>query len=164
MNKPNGSGGGKGKQPPNMRILGQHIRDLSFENFAFRRGKSVNVVPDMQIHLNVDAKGIQGKGMFEVLLKLNIDSREKDSGERIFLLEIEYAGIIQAENAPDSVLQPFLLVECPRLMFPFLRRIISDITHEGGFPSFHLNVIDFTQLLHNELEKSRSQQAKKANA
>ena len=88
----------------------------------------------------------------------------KESGEPLFLFEIEYAGVFQISGVPDEQLHPYLLIECPRITFPYLRRIVSDVTRDGGFPPLNLEQIDFLQLYRNELQRrAQAQQAQKAS-
>jgi preprotein translocase subunit SecB len=95
-------------------------------------------------------------------MKLVIDSSSKDKKTKLFLLELDYGGIFHIEGIPDDQLHPFLLIECPRMLFPFARRIVSDVTRDGGFPPLNLENIDFVQLYRQEL--LRRQQAAAAQA
>ncbi len=140
-------------QQPRMQIFGQFIRDLSFENVAAQKGFEGDTQPDVQVQVNLDARQRETDGNFEVLLKLNIESKVKDADQVLFILEIEYAGLFHIENVPDDQLHPFLLIECPRMLFPFVRRIVSDITHDGGFPPLNLENIDFLMLYRQELQR-----------
>ena len=81
----------------------------------------------------------------------------------LFVLELDYGGVFQIENIPDDQLHPYLLIECPRMLFPFLRRIVSDITRDGGFPPLNLENIDFLKLYRQEIER-RKQEDKKATS
>lgn len=143
--------------PPQLRTLGQFIRDLSFENIVARGGTSGNVTPDIQVKVALDAKK-RAEGQFEVIGKYNITSKDKESGNTLFVLELEYGGIFALENVPDEQLHPFLLIECPRMMFPFVRRIVSDITHDGGFAPLNLDTIDFVALYRQGLQQRVAQQ------
>ena len=138
---------------PRLQILGQFIRDLSFENVAAQKGIEGNVQPDIQVQVNLDARQRDTAGNFEVILKLNIESRAKDADEKLFILEIEYAGIFHIENVPDDQMHPFLLIECPRMIFPYLRRIVGDVTRDGGYPPLNLDNIDFLALYQQELAR-----------
>jgi preprotein translocase subunit SecB len=88
-----------------------------------------------------------------VLLKFRVTSRNKSGGETLFLLELEYGGVFHIENVPEPQLHPFLMIECPRLLFPFVRRIVSDITRDGGFPPVNLDVVEFVALYRSELAR-----------
>ena len=88
-----------------------------------------------------------------MITKLNITSKSKENGDPLFVLELEYAGIFQIEGLPEEQLHPYLLIECPRITFPFLRRIVSDVTRDGGFPPLNLETIDFMALYRSELAR-----------
>ncbi|MCF6233782.1 MAG: protein-export chaperone SecB [Rhodobacteraceae bacterium] len=158
-----GSKGGAEATPPavQMKILGQFVRDLSFENVMAQKGASGDVQPDVSVQVNLDAKKRQVDGQFEVVIKLNIESKAKESGDVLFLMEIEYAGIFQIAGVPDDQMHPYLLIECPRMLFPFLRRIVSDVTRDGGYPPLNMDNIDFIQIYRAEMAR---QQAAKAAA
>lgn len=138
---PNGS-----DKSANIQILGQYIRDFSFENIMAQKGISGEVTPDISVQVSLDAKKRPSGPQFDVICKYSISSKDKASNETMFLLELEYGGFFQIENLPEQQLRPFLLVECPRLLFPFVRRIVADITREGGFPPLSLELIDFAAL------------------
>ncbi len=144
-----------------MKVLGQFVRDLSFENVMAQKGASGDVQPDVSVQVNLDAKKRNDEGQFEVMIKLNIESKAKESGDVLFILEIEYAGIFQIGGVPDDQLHPFLLIECPRMLFPFLRRIVSDVTRDGGYPPLNMDNIDFVQIYRNEMARIQAQQAAK---
>jgi preprotein translocase subunit SecB len=143
---------------PGMKILAQYIRDMSFENILSQKGASGEVAPDVQIQVNIDAKKRTVENQFEIVIKLKVNSVNKGTTENLFLLEIEYAGLFLVTGVPDEQLHPFLLIECPRMLFPFLRRIVSDVTRDGGFPPLNLETIDFLQLYRQELERRQSEQ------
>lgn len=140
-------------QAPKMQILGQFIRDMSFENIVAQKGIQGDVQPDIQVQVNLDAKKRPADNQYEIVLKLNITSKNKADEVALFLLELEYGGIFQVENVPEEQLHPFLLIECPRMLFPFVRRIVSDVTRDGGFPPLNLDTIDFVALYRAEIER-----------
>ena len=127
---------------PGFRILAQFIRDLSFENP--RAPDSLRAVggqpPQIDMGVEMNAKG-RPDGLFEVDLKLSC--RADRNGEPVFHIELLYGGLFQIQGVPAEEMETVLLVECPRFMFPFARRIISDLTTEGGFPPFMIDPIDF---------------------
>ena len=145
---------------PTMNVLAQYIRDMSFENILAQKGVGGQVAPDVQVQVNLDAKKRSSENQYELVIKLRIDSKSKKSKDQLFLLEIEYGGIFQVSGVPEDQLHPYLLIECPRLLFPFLRRIVSDITRDGGFPPLNLETIDFLSLYKNEIERRRAQAEK----
>jgi preprotein translocase subunit SecB len=114
--------------------------------------------------VNIDAKKRPLENQYEVIIKAEIASKTKEKAEPMFLLELEYGGIFHIENIPEDQLHPYLMIECPRMLFPFLRRIVSDVTRDGGFPPLNLDSIDFMQLYRNEVQRRVAENAKeKAN-
>ncbi len=142
-----------------MKVLGQYVRDLSFENVMAQKGAGGDVQPDVSVQVNLDARKRQIEGQYEVMIKLNVESKAKESGDVLFVLEIEYAGIFQIDGVPEDRMHPFLLIECPRMLFPFLRRIVSDVTRDGGFPPLNMDNIDFVQIYRNEMARQQALQA-----
>lgn len=151
-------------QAPQMRVIGQFIRDMSFENIMAQKGAPADVTPDVQVQVNLDAKKRTADNQYETAIKLNVTSKAKDGDTTLFVMEIDYVGIFHIENVPEDQLHPFLLIECPRMIFPFLRRIVSDITRDGGFPPLNLENIDFMSLYRNELARRQATEAPKADA
>jgi preprotein translocase subunit SecB len=144
---------------PQMRVLGQFIRDMSFENIMAQKGGAPEMQPDVQVQVNLDAKKRSQENQFESSIKLNVTSKDKESGSVLFVLEIDYVGMIFIDNIPEAQMHPFLLIECPRMIFPFLRRVVSDITRDGGFPPLNLENIDFVSLYRNEINKRQAEDA-----
>lgn len=144
---------------PNMNILAQFIRDMSFENILAQKGITGEVNPDVQIQVNLDARKRQLENQYEVVIKLKITSKNKETEDKLFLLELEYGGIFLITGIPEDQLHPYLLIECPRMLFPFLRRIVSDVTRDGGFPPLNMDTIDFLQLYRNELTRRQAEAA-----
>lgn len=134
-----------GAQPPvQAQVIGQYIKDLSFENpnvgkLLGPQGEN----PNIQVAVNVDAKKV-GDDVFESAITFKATAANKDM--TFYDLEIEYAGLFRLQNIPEAALEPFLLINCPTLIFPFLRRLIADLTREGGFPPLLMDPIDFAQL------------------
>ena len=144
---------------PSVNVLAQYIRDLSFENILAQKGVSGDVTPDIQIQVKLDARKRSVTDQYETVIKLNIDSKSKDTNDQLFLLEIEYAGVFTVTGVPDEQLHPFLMIECPRMVFPFLRRVVSDLTQDGGFPALNLETIDFMQLYRSEALRRQTEAA-----
>ena len=149
----------KGQVAPKMQVLAQFIKDMSFENILAQRGKGGDAQPNVEVQVNLDAKKRSVENQFEVSIKLKCSAKTKDSGDQIFLLEIEYAGIFHVENVAEEQMHPFLLIECPRMLFPFLRRIVADVTQDGGFQSLNLENIDFLQLYKSEMMRRQAETA-----
>lgn len=140
-----------------MNILAQFVRDLSFENIMAQKGVGGEVTPDVQVQVNLDASKRGTENQYEVITKVTIKSVNKETGDALFMLELDYAGIFMINGIPEDQLHPFLLIECPRMLFPFVRRIVSDVTRDGGFPPLNLENIDFVQLYRNELLRRQAE-------
>ena len=124
-----------------IRILAQYIRDLSFENpRAPDSLRAAATQPAIDLGVELNARGREDN-LFEVDLKLTARASRED--ETIFHLELIYAGLFQIAGVTDAALEQVLMIECPRYLFPFARRLIADLTAEGGFPPFMLEPIDF---------------------
>lgn len=152
---------GEAQQQPQvqMNILGQFIRDMSFENVMAQKGTGGEVQPDVSVQVNLDAKKRSTENQYEVVTKLTVESKNKESGNVLFVLELEYVGVFNIAGVPEDQLHPFLLIECPRMTFPFLRRIVSDVTRDGGFPPLNLDNIDFVAIYRNELARRQQEAA-----
>ncbi len=137
---------------PAIRVISQYIRDLSFEN----PGASVQEQPNIELGIDVGAKPAQtGENTFEVTLKLQARAGTKETA--LFLLELDYAGLFQTVGISGADQERYLLIECPRILFPFARRIIADISAEGGFPPLRIDPVDFAALY--QTQKQRAAQA-----
>jgi preprotein translocase subunit SecB len=128
-------------QQPSFKILGQYLKDFSFENpNAPQSLAPQQQQPDINIAVNVNARNIAPND-FEV--ELHLDAKASGGGKIIFAAELVYAGIFRLENFPQNVLQAAALIECPKILFPFARQIMADATRNGGFPPLMLDPIDF---------------------
>ncbi len=157
------NGAAKANSPQlKMQVLAQFIRDLSFENIVAQKGVQGEVQPDIQVQVSLDAKKRQVDNQYDVVCKFNVTSKNKSDSASLFLLELEYGGVFQLEGVPEAQLHPFLMIECPRILFPFIRRIVSDVTRDGGFPPLNIDNIDFVQLYRQQL--AQRQAAEKQNA
>jgi preprotein translocase subunit SecB len=126
-------------------INAQYIKDLSFENpRAPQTLRPQAAQPSVDINVDVKAQGL-GPDAFEVILTINAGA--KVQGEPLFLIELAYAAVVTVRNVPQELLSPFVLVETPRLIFPFARAIIAEVSRDGGFPPLLINPIDFADLL-----------------
>ncbi len=140
---------------PQMRfqVLAQYIRDMSFENAVVQKGISGDVQPDIQVAVSLDARKRQTENQYEIITRFKVTSKNRTSGEVLFLLELDYGGTFHVEGVPDDQLHPFLMIECPRMLFPFVRRIVSDVTRDGGFPPLNLDAVDFVALYRQEMQR-----------
>ncbi len=134
-----------------MQVLAQFIRDMSFENMVAVKGLSASEVqPDIQVSVNMEARRRPADHQYEVINKYRVTSKNKVNDDVLFLLELDYSGVFTLEGVPEDQLHTFLLIECPRLMFPYVRRIISDVTRDGGFPPLNIDSVDFVALFRQE--------------
>ena len=137
-----------------MQVLAQFVRDMSFENLVAQKGLSgTEMQPDIQVGVSLDARKRPVEHQFDVIAKFKITSKNKATDETLFLMELDYGGVFHVEGVPDEQLHPFLLIECPRMLFPFIRRIISDVTHDGGFPPLNIDTVDFMALYRQEMAR-----------
>lgn len=142
---------------PQIGIQSQYVKDLSFENPG-APGSLVGSTepPDIQVNVEVQARALQAES-YEV--SLHITASGKNGQTTLFMLDLTYGAVCKVVGVPKDSLQPVLLVECPRLLFPFARRVLSDATRDGGFPPLMLNPIDFLSLY-----RQQQQQQSKAAA
>jgi preprotein translocase subunit SecB len=143
--------------PPRLQVLTQYIRDLSFENIAAQKGISgAEGKPDIKVQVNLDAQK-RAADRYEVAIKLKIDSKLADA--QVFIMELDYAGLYLVQNVPAEQLHPLLMIECPRLIFPYVRRIVGDVTRDGGYPPLNLEQIDFLALYRSELQRLQAEKS-----
>jgi len=137
-------------------ILGQYIKDLSFENPtpAQTLQKMSTEKPSMDINVNLNARAV-GEDIYEVDLKITTTAKAGD--DIAFVAELVYSGLFGAKNLPENTLQPFLMIEAPRQIFPFARRILADVTRDGGFPPLMLEPIDFAALYQQQMQAAQEQ-------
>jgi preprotein translocase subunit SecB len=128
---------------PQLRILAQFIRDLSFENPRAPDVLRVEGRPNIELGVEMSARG-RPDGLFEVDLKLS--AKASREAEVAFQIELLYGGLFEVSGIPQEQLEPVLLTECPRYLFPFARQVIAEMTAQGGFPAFMLEPIDFAQV------------------
>ncbi len=145
MAEKNGTNGGAphpgDAEQPQVNIAGQYIKDLSFEapdTQRFFRGPGTN--PNLQLNFNVQVNKLPNSA-FEVALSFEGEAKS-DEGV-LYNIELVYAGAFMLRNVPEDALQPFLFIQAPALLFPFARRLVADLTREGGFPPLMLDPIDF---------------------
>ena len=128
---------------PNLQVVGQYIKDLSFENPGATSGLTER--PQIELGVDLNASRLSEQDMFEVELKIRVDA--KSQGRALFLLEVAYAGVFRLTNMPDvATQQMILLIQAPHMLFPFVRRIVSDVVRDGGMPPLMIEPIDFMQL------------------
>lgn len=147
-------------QGPSIRVLAQFIRDLSFENPRAPDSMHSSLTqPSIDLGVEMNARG-RGDGLFEVDLKLMAAATRES--ETVFHLELVYGGLFQIAGVPEADIEPILLIEAPRFLFPYARRIVSDMTTEGGFPPFLLEPLDFAAIYAQRKAAAAQQQVGQA--
>ncbi|GAA5104762.1 protein-export chaperone SecB [Bartonella jaculi] len=149
----NNSGG-----EPIFAVLTQYLKDFSFENPSAPRSLHPREkAPQIDININVNANPI-GDDNYDVVLSLSV--KANDDTEVLFHVELIYGGVFHLKNIPQEHVMPLVFIECPRLLFPFARQIISDATHNGGFPPLWIDPIDFAALFQKRVaEEQKNSQA-----
>ncbi len=141
---------------PPLVVNGQYVKDLSFEvpGSPAIYGEMQGQAPNIPIHVDVNVAPLKDNA-FEVTLHLRVEAHLQDK-RPVFIVELAYAGVFSI-NAPAEHVQPMLLIECPRLLFPFARNIVADMTREGGFPPLLIQPIDFVQLYRARVESAQAE-------
>jgi len=143
---------GASAEPSQLIINAQYIKDLSFENPRAPHSLTQQATaPTVDINVDVNAQSVSPEA-YEVVLTIKVSAKVND--EALFLLELVYGAVVTIRNTSRDQLPPALLVETPRLMFPFARNIVADTTRDGGFPPLMINPIDFTDLLRRNAEQT----------
>lgn len=153
----NGNGGGMPQgDAPMINALAQYTKDLSFENPNAPRSlqPKEGQGPQINIQVNVNARQL-AEADFEVDLHLEGDA--KIGGDVLFAFELTYAGIFRLRNIPQDQIHPAVMIECPRLLFPFARQIIADAVRNGGFPPLYIDPIDFVGLYRQKAAEAQAQ-------
>jgi preprotein translocase subunit SecB len=162
MTDANGNGGGVDpNSAPALNALVQYVKDLSFENPNAPRSLGPQEKnPNISIQVNVNAKQI-GPDDFEVSIAL--DAKAGDAPDVLFALDVEYGGVFRLVNIPKEQVHPIVMIECPRLLFPFVRQIVADATRNGGFPPLYIDPIDFVALYQQKAAEAANQNFASAN-
>lgn len=138
-----------------MRVLAQYLKDLSFENPKAPESFYAESAPKIDVNVDVNARNIN-TDQYEV--ELSVAARATRDSDAVFVVEASYAGVFEIKNLPREQLEMVMLVECPRLLFPFMRQIVSDATRNGNFPPLMLEPIDFLGIYAANAERARQQQ------
>ena len=133
-------------------LISQYVKDLSFENPNAPAIYQNQVTPGIDVQFNIGAAQV-GEEVHEVVLKIEV--RAEAEGTVAFIVDLTYAGLFGLRNVPEDHVQPFLLGEGPRLLFPFARRVLADAVRDGGFPPLLLEPIDFAQLYVSQQEAAQ---------
>ena len=157
MSMTNGGPPGEGAQanqaPPQLNVLAQYIKDLSFENpNAPRSIQPQQQQPKINVQINVNAKPL-AENDFEVELK--IEGRAELPNNFLFSFDLLYAGVFRIQNVPQDSVGAIVMIECPRLLFPFARAIIADAVRNGGFPPLMIDPVDFVSLYRQRMAEQQ---------
>ena len=136
-------------------MLSQHTRHISFKNKFAKKNSLIEVASEVTVQINLDVKKRSKENQYEVVISLKAHSKSRNFSEPLYMLDLEYGGVFQVIGVTNDRLHPFLLIEGPKMLFPFMRRVVSDVTRDGGFPPLNLGNINFLQLYK---EKTRRRQ------
>lgn len=156
------SEGQTGLPPPQFRVLAQYVKDFSFENpnapgsLMQKPGK-----PEISVHVDINARRM-ANDQYETELRLSVEAKRESQVE--FIIDLLYGGVFQIHGIAQENLEPILLIECPRILFPFARRVVSDASRDGGFMPLNIEPIDFASIYRQQLEqRARGAQAPAEN-
>jgi preprotein translocase subunit SecB len=137
------------EQPPQLNVLAQYVKDLSFENpNAPRSLQPSPQQPNINIQINVNAQPLSET---DVEVSLKLEGKAEANNSLLFSFDLDFAGVFRVQNIPQESLQPVLMIECPRLLFPFAREIVATSVRNGGFPPLLLDPVDFVGLYQQRL-------------
>ena len=151
----NGNGSGP-ESAPQIAVLTQYIKDLSVESPNSPAVFQWQVQPQVDVQFNINVNNVSEE-VHEVILKVNVAARS-DNGAH-FLIDLSYAGLIGLRNLPQEAVGPFLLIEAPRLLFPFVRQVVADAVQQTGFPPLLLEPIDFNAVFMQQLAMQQGGEA-----
>lgn len=134
---------------PHLRVLAQYVKELSFRNAMGATAQAYDIQPTIDMGVEVKSRPLGQGEATEVDLCINVHARRNDT--LMFSADLVYAGVFQFINVQPNDVEPLIWIECPRLMFPFARQILAEVTREGGYPPLLINPIDFTPLYWAEL-------------
>ena len=154
------SGGNGGAQPqeaaaPRLSILTQYVKDMSFEN-PLSPASLMPLAKPPQIDLNVMVKMRQLEGRtFEVALVMGADARNTENNDALFIMELVYCAVVTLGEVPQEAVGPLLLIETPRLLFPFARAVLANVSREAGFPPLQVAPVDFVALYRQQQQEAQ---------
>ena len=147
----NGNGSPPEGAPPQLNVLAQYTKDLSFENPNAPASLGPQATPP-QINIQINV-GVNNVGQNEYEVTLSVEGKAENAGKMIFSFELAYAGVFRIANVPQESLHPLIMIECPRLLFPFAREIIATAVRDGGFPPLMLDPVDFVGLYQQNMQR-----------
>ena len=150
------NGGSAEPTPPQLSVLAQYVKDLSFENPNAPQSMMPGQQPQIGIQINVDAKPLADT---DIEVALRLEGKAEHQGSLMFAFELTFAGVFRIQNVPQESLNAVVLIECPRLLFPFAREIVANAVRNGGFPPLLLDPFDFVALYRQKMEQMQASQA-----
>ncbi len=141
-----------------LNVIAQYVKDISFENPGVKLSSRGDDRPDIAIHVETHGEKFEQRGdrAFEVSLRIRVDAKQKN--DQLFLMELDYAGVFEiGADVPEQYLHPIIMVECPRILFPFARSIVATTIQEGGYPSLLLTPVDFAALYQQQVMKQQAE-------
>ena len=139
---------------PQLNVLGQYIKDFSFENPNAPRSLQPGQSPSVNLQINVSANAMSGN---DVEVELKLEGKAEAGGTVMFSFDLVFAGMFRIQNVPQESMHPLIMIECPRLLFPFAREIVASVVRSGGFPQFLIEPIDFVALYRQRVEQTMTQ-------
>jgi len=143
--------------PPSLNVLAQYVKDLSFENPNAPRSlqqQPGQQPPKINIQINVNAKPL-GESQADFEVELKIEGRAELPASFLFGFDLLYAGVFRIQNVPEDSVHALVMIECPRLLFPFARAIIADAVRNGGFPPLMIDPVDFVSLYRQRMAEQQ---------
>lgn len=154
MSTTNGGPAPAPNQPPQLSVVAQYIKDFSFENPNAPQSLTPgSAPPQIAIQINVAAKPLAEN---DIEVTLNLEGKAENGGNLLFQFELEYAGVFRIQNVPQESLNAVVLIECPRLLFPFAREVIATTVRNGGFPPLLLDPVDFVSLYRQKMSEMQA--------
>lgn len=149
--------GGPAEAPaPQLSVLAQYVKDFSFENPNAPQSLMPGQQPQIGIQINVDARPLADS---DVEVSLRLEGKAEHQGNIMFAFELTFAGVFRIQNVPQESLNAIVLIECPRLLFPFAREIVANAVRNGGFPPLLLDPFDFVALYRQKMEQMQANPA-----
>jgi preprotein translocase subunit SecB len=150
------NGGSPEPTPPQLSVLAQYVKDFSFENPNAPQSLMPGQQPQIGIQINVEARPL---GETDVEVSLRLEGKAEHEQNLLFAFELTFAGVFRVQNVPQESLNAVVLIECPRLLFPFAREIVANAVRNGGFPPLLLDPFDFVALYRQKMEQTQASQA-----
>ena len=155
-----GNGSGAPAEEPQVSVLAQYIKDLSVENPSAPQVFQWQVQPSVDVQFNINVEKL-ADDVHEIVLKMEVSARSENGVH--FVVDLSYGGLFGLRNIPEEALPPFLLIEAPRLIFPFARQIVSDAVSNTGFPPLMLDPIDFAGAYLSQIQAAQEQAGGESN-